>query len=108
MPDATYYKTTDATGVDTFHCCYCDAAGQGHHATDPALFAQHMEQRHDGRLVEGPVPESAVVDPLVVHPPDAPPPASQPQTSQAPSSQPSAAQSSGRAVPPPAEEGVRE
>jgi outer membrane biosynthesis protein TonB len=59
MPDATYYKTTDLTGIETFHCLYCEQAGQEHRATDPALFASHMEQRHDGRLVEGRAPEPA-------------------------------------------------
>jgi hypothetical protein len=56
MPDATYYKTIDDKGREVFHCLYCAGAGQEHHATDPALFASHMEQRHDGRLVEGPQP----------------------------------------------------
>jgi hypothetical protein len=57
MPDATYYKSTDDHGREVFHCLYCAGAGQEHHATDPALFASHMEQRHDGRLVEGSKPE---------------------------------------------------
>jgi outer membrane biosynthesis protein TonB len=57
MPDATYYKSTDDKGREVFHCLYCAGAGQEHHATDPALFASHMEQRHDGRLVEGQKPD---------------------------------------------------
>jgi hypothetical protein len=73
MPDATYYKTTGPTGTEMFHCLYCERGGQEHSATDPALFASHMAQRHDGRMVEGPAPEGAAETPLLVHPPDAPP-----------------------------------
>lgn len=53
----TYYMTQTPEGADVLHCLYCEEAGSEHHATDPQLFAQHMAQRHDGRLAPGTAPE---------------------------------------------------
>lgn len=78
---ATYYLTTDERGHEIFHCLYCATAGEEHHATDPALFASHMEQRHDGRLIEGPAPAPApVVEPAAPAPETASASASPPET----------------------------
>jgi hypothetical protein len=77
MPDATYYKTTGPTGTEILHCLYCERGGQEHSATDPALFASHMEQRHDGRLIEGHQPEAPAPAPAeedVPEPAPSPPP----------------------------------
>jgi hypothetical protein len=51
-PTPTYWTETTAAGETVYHCAYCAAAGQEHHSADEALFVQHMEQRHDGRMVE--------------------------------------------------------
>jgi hypothetical protein len=53
QPPATYYVTKDAQDADVYHCLYCETQGLEHHASDPALFLMHMEQRHDGRMTEG-------------------------------------------------------
>lgn len=78
MAEATYYKTTSPTGTDLFHCLYCAHAGQEHSATDPALFASHMEQRHDGRLIEGQAPAPPAAASPATEPPAAEPPAADP------------------------------
>jgi hypothetical protein len=78
MPDATYYTTTDSTGKELLHCLYCARAGQEHHAADPELFTNHMAQRHDGRMVEGPKPEEPAPAPAEEEGEDVPDPA-QPQ-----------------------------
>jgi hypothetical protein len=67
MPEPTYYITTTDDETMVYHCCYCERAGQEHHATDEALFLKHMEQRHDGRMIEGPAPE----EPALQQVPDA-------------------------------------
>jgi hypothetical protein len=51
-PTPTYYTDTDEDDRTVYHCLYCEVQGQEHHATDEALFLMHMEQRHDGRLLE--------------------------------------------------------
>ena len=50
-PAPTYYTTTD-DGTVHYHCCYCEAAGTAHVATDLELFTLHQQQRHDGRMQE--------------------------------------------------------
>jgi hypothetical protein len=52
--DPTYYKTQEQGGAETFHCMVCESQGQEHHTHDPELFAQHMAQRHDGRMMATP------------------------------------------------------
>jgi hypothetical protein len=88
MPDATYYKTTDATGKELFHCLYCARAGQEHHAADPELFTNHMAQRHDGRMVEGPKPEAPAPAPAEGEGEDAQSPAPPPAPHPAPEPEP--------------------
>jgi len=45
MSESLHYHTETVEGVDRFQCEFCD-----HWATDRALFAQHMQQRHDVTL----------------------------------------------------------
>jgi hypothetical protein len=52
--EPTYYLTQTPEGAEIFHCLQCEAQGQEHHTTDAQLFAQHMAQRHDGRLAPAP------------------------------------------------------
>jgi hypothetical protein len=53
MPEQPTYTMTKADdGTDIYHCLVCQSQGSEHHATDRALFEQHMHQRHDGRMVE--------------------------------------------------------
>jgi len=53
MPAAPTYRTeTTAEGQTIYHCLYCAEQGSEHHSTDEALFLAHMEQRHDGRMIE--------------------------------------------------------
>ena len=61
----TYYKTQERDGTEVFHCIYCETQGLEHHSADPELFAQHMAQRHDGRMVSTPggqKPEAPAVE----------------------------------------------
>ena len=48
-PEPTYYTTMEGETV-WYHCCYCEAAGTEHVATDLELFTMHQQQRHDGRM----------------------------------------------------------
>jgi len=52
MSEALHYHTETVEGIERFQCEFCD-----HWATDRALFAQHMQQRHDVALPaeDGPV-----------------------------------------------------
>ena len=59
MPEPTYYITTTDDETTVYHCCYCERAGAEHHSSNEALFLSHMEQRHDGQMIEGPTPEPA-------------------------------------------------
>ena len=52
MPAPTYWTEVHADGHPVYHCLYCAEQGTEHHSTDEALFLAHMEQRHDGRMVE--------------------------------------------------------
>ena len=75
MPtDATYYITRADDGTDIYNCLYCQKQGSEHHASDSALFLQHLEQRHDGRLIEGqPPPEASLQRAPADHPHGGPP-----------------------------------
>ena len=52
MPAPTYWTETSTDGQPVYHCLYCKEQGSEHHSSDEALFIAHMEQRHDGRMVE--------------------------------------------------------
>ena len=53
MPGApTYWTETTAEGQTVYHCSYCQEQGSEHHSSDEIMFISHMEQRHDGRMVE--------------------------------------------------------
>jgi hypothetical protein len=51
-PTPTYRLDRDDTGTMRYVCLYCEQAGTEHCATDLDLFTQHMQQRHDGRMLE--------------------------------------------------------
>jgi hypothetical protein len=71
------YRTEETQDGTKYICLWCERAGSGHWSYDKALFVSHLEQRHDGRLVqdkpqeqagEGEVTDTAQPDP------SAPPP----------------------------------
>jgi hypothetical protein len=74
----TYYMTQERGGAEVFHCLVCESQQLEHHSADPELFAMHMAQRHDGRMVSTPggqKPEEPAAEPEA--PPEempAPPP----------------------------------
>ena len=51
-PAPTYWTETTDEGQTVYHCAYCQQQGAEHHSTDEVMFIKHMEQRHDGRMVE--------------------------------------------------------
>lgn len=77
-PSPTYYVTKDTNDQDIYNCLYCEQSGAEHHATDLELFTKHMEQRHDGRMLEGPEEAArageAEDEPAPMSPPSALPP----------------------------------
>src|SRR4029450_5449509 len=89
MPDTpTYYMSLTPEGTDVFHCLYCEQAGTEHHSTDGQLFAQHMAQRHDGRLVPTPGARNPA-DPPAERPPPKTDPEAGPMPPLPPPPQPS-------------------
>jgi hypothetical protein len=56
----TYWTTQDDDDTTVYHCAHCV-----HWATNLDLFKQHMEQQHDGVLIETPPkpPESEPTPP---------------------------------------------
>jgi hypothetical protein len=57
MVDPTYRIETVAMEPPTYVCLVCAGQGNEHHAVDVELFTLHMEQRHDGRMVDEAVPQ---------------------------------------------------
>jgi hypothetical protein len=49
--DPTYRMDTAEDGTPVYVCLVCAGQGSEHHATDMELFTLHMQQRHDGRMV---------------------------------------------------------
>ena len=75
MPEGvpTYWTETTAEGPPVYHCLYCKEQGSEHHSTDEIMFIQHMEQRHDGRMVEDPDASAAARKAPEDHPHGGPP-----------------------------------
>jgi hypothetical protein len=89
----TYRIQTMPDGTTIYHCLYCEQAGSGHWARDWTLFTFHMQQRHDGQLIEAtdsaaapetPAPESSVPSTPVPPTPDPQSPEPEPPPPDAP------------------------
>jgi hypothetical protein len=52
FPDMPTYRVEVDGETTTYFCLYCEDQDTEHHATDMEFFVQHMEQRHDGRMLE--------------------------------------------------------
>ena len=54
MPEGapTYWTVQINDGPTIYHCTYCQEQGSEHHSTNEVMFLAHMQQRHDGRMVE--------------------------------------------------------
>jgi len=51
MPEPTY-RTEETQDGTKYLCLHCERAGSGHWSYDRQLFEQHMQQRHDGSMIE--------------------------------------------------------
>jgi hypothetical protein len=77
LPDEPTYWT-EVNGSETiYNCLYCEDQQQEHHATDAELFALHMAQRHDGRMLEGSAPVAMAQAQTASNPDDQAPQAGQ-------------------------------
>ena len=75
MPEGapTYHTETNDAGETVYHCLYCAEQGSEHHSADEAMFIKHMEQRHDGRMVEDTDASAAAKKAPEDHPQEGPP-----------------------------------
>jgi hypothetical protein len=55
--DPTYRIEPVGALPSAYVCLLCEGAGSEHHATDVDLFTLHMQQRHDGRMIDADVPQ---------------------------------------------------
>ena len=75
MPEGapTYWTETTDAGQTVYHCLYCQEQGSEHHSANEMIFMKHMEQRHDGRMVEDPDASAAARKAPEDHPQGGPP-----------------------------------